>query len=154
MADDFDKLIHNLEHPADSPRKPEKPRSGKAKPPKEHKPGEYQYLAFDTKDRRLRVDIRPKRGMAYALPYSNLMLLAYDDEHYDNILLTVSGMTVRIHGRNLRPIVDALKLHTCEFIEAYQPAKATHAAAEDDTIVDSIVVKLLGDDSSDEESES
>ena len=83
--------------------------------------GRDTYEAFGTKDKLHRVDLRANNGLAHALPYSHLLLLTYNRRTYTEIFLTISGMAATIRGRNLRPIVDALKLHTCDFIQAFDP---------------------------------
>jgi hypothetical protein len=57
--------------------------------------------------------------MTHAVPYNYLLNVTYNRKAYAELFLTVSGLTIMIKGRGLRPIVDAIKLHTCEFLQEY-----------------------------------
>jgi hypothetical protein len=84
-------------------------------------PGRETYQAFATKDRLGRLDIRTKDGLAHA-PGSNYILdISYDRQNYAAILLVLGFMIVKITGRNLQPMVEALKLHTREFLAEFDP---------------------------------
>jgi hypothetical protein len=154
---DFDELVRDMQQP-EAPRR-EHLRAQRPQP-KAQPAGELaEYKAFDTADRVARIDLRGAMTfdkttrsmvyMAFALPYSHLLIVAYDDEGYGSILLQLSGVVAQISGRNLRKIVDALKLHSCEFIQAFRPKK--FAQPDDgDPFVESILVKLIGGKSDDE----
>jgi len=79
------------------------------------------YRAFAGKDnqRRARLDIRRQDGMAHAVGYNFIVEITYDRRGYTAILLVLTTMLVKIKGKSLRPIVDALKLGTCEYIQEY-----------------------------------
>jgi len=79
------------------------------------------YRAFAGKDnqRRARLDIRCADGMAHAIGYNFIVEIAYDRRGYTGILLVLTTMLVKIKGRDLRPIVDSLKLGVCEFIQEF-----------------------------------
>jgi hypothetical protein len=81
-----------------------------------------EYEAFNPKDnqRRGRLNIRRKGGMSHAPGYNFIIDICYDEDHYSGILLILSTMIVKIRGRNLKPIVDALLLGTCEFIQEFR----------------------------------
>jgi hypothetical protein len=66
--------------------------------------------------RPLRLDIRPKDGLAVARLYSALTEIAYDRTGYSGILLVFTGKLVKLRGRNLRPVVEALLAGTCEYV--------------------------------------
>jgi hypothetical protein len=81
------------------------------------------YEAFNSKDSQLRtgrVDIRRKGGMAHGLLYSWIGEITYDRDHYTGILLILSTKLVKIRGRNLKPVVDALFLGACEYIQEFR----------------------------------
>lgn len=89
-------------------------------PAQEHRHGDPEpYEAFGTKDKTHRLDVRCENGLAHSLAYAYLVNITYDRRDYTRIFLTGSGLVVNIKGSRLRPIVDALKLHTCEFIQAF-----------------------------------
>lgn len=101
------------------------------------------YQAFGTKDKLHRVDLRASDGLSHALPYSHLLLLTYNRRTYGEIFLTISGMAATIKGRNLRPVVDALKLHTCEYIQAYDPLEFDQPQDLAAPFVESVEVELI-----------
>jgi hypothetical protein len=80
------------------------------------------YRAFAGKDNqrsRSRLDIRCANGIAHAVSYNFIVEIAYDRRDYTGILIVLTTMVVKVKGRALRPIVDALKLGVCEFIEEF-----------------------------------
>ena len=112
--------------------------------------GREAYEAFDAKDRAYAhgFDIRCSRNgaLSYVIMYSYIHALAYDRRSWTRIFITVSGLAIEIHGRNLRPIVDALRTRTCDFIQEYSedehvlPQPADNAAA----FIESISVEVIG----------
>jgi hypothetical protein len=101
------------------------------------------YEAFGSKDKAFRFDVRCASGVAHSLPYTYLLDIGYDRRHYNAIFLTVGGLTVTIKGKALRPIVDALKLHTCEFIQAYDAGEFTAPLDPASPHVQSIEVEVM-----------
>jgi hypothetical protein len=98
------------------------PASPAAPPPPEQ--GRQAYEAFDAKDRAYAhgFDIRctSRQGaLSYIVMYNYIHTLAYDRRSWTRIFITVSGLAIEIRGRNLRPIVDALRTRTCDFIQEY-----------------------------------
>jgi hypothetical protein len=64
-----------------------------------------------------RLELRPKDGLAVARLYSALSEIAYDRADYTGILLIFpAGRAIRIHGKQLRPVADALLAGTCEYL--------------------------------------
>jgi hypothetical protein len=78
------------------------------------------YEAFGTKDKVKRLKIRT-RGVGHSVSYNYLHDIAWDLDNFTQIVLTVSGMTVTIDGTALGPIVDALSLETCDFLQEFLP---------------------------------
>ena len=102
------------------------------------------YLAFAAKDKVLRLDIRCRQGgLAHAVSYNYLLNLSYNRRSYSEFFLTVSGLTVMVKGRGLRPIVDALKMHTCEFIQEFDPDEFADPTDPGVPFIDSIAVEVL-----------
>jgi hypothetical protein len=101
-----------------------------------------RYQAFAGKDnqRRNRLDIRGKDGMAHAVGYSFIIEIVYDRRTYTGILLVLTTMLVKVKGRGLRPIVDALKLGTCEFIQEFDAEEFDAPDADNGPYVESIEV--------------
>jgi hypothetical protein len=83
--------------------------------------GKEPYEAHASKDnqRRGRLDIRPKDGFAHAIGYNYIIEICVDRREWKSILLVASTVLVKIRGRNLRPIADALMLGTCQFIQEF-----------------------------------
>src|ERR1700677_3577530 len=73
--------------------------------------GKEPYRAFAGKDnqRKARLDIRRKDGLAHAVGYNFIVEICYDRRDYTAIMLVLTTMLVKVRGRNLRPIVDSLK---------------------------------------------
>jgi hypothetical protein len=99
------------------------------------------YVAFGTKDKLGRFDIRTKDGLSHAPAYNYLLDVSYDRRAYTSVLLVLSFMLVRIRGRNLKPLVDAIKLHTCEFIAEFDPQDFEPPAEAEATLVESITIQ-------------
>jgi hypothetical protein len=104
--------------------------------------GRGPYRAFAGKDnqRRARLDIRRKDGMAHAVGYNFIIEITYDRRGYTAILLVLSTMLVKVKGKRLRPIVDALKLGTCEYIQEFDAEEFDPPEDAGGPVVDSIEV--------------
>lgn len=103
------------------------------------------YEAFGAKDKVLRLEIHcPSSDMGHCFPYSYITNITYKLSDYSEIFLTVSGMTVTITGRNLRPVVEALKLHTCEFIREYNSDEFIEPRDRNKPFVSNIAVAIIG----------
>jgi hypothetical protein len=61
-----------------------------------------------------RLEIRPKTGMSIARPYSAITEIAYERGVYTGILLVLQGKLIKIRGRSLKPVIEALVAGTCE----------------------------------------
>ena len=98
------------------------PQATTPKPASEpHEREPYRALAGKDNQRKARLDIRRKDGMAHAVGYNFIVEICYDRKGYTGILLVLTTMLVKIKGTGLRTIVDALKLGTCEFIQEFDP---------------------------------
>lgn len=106
-------------------------------------PDRESYEAFAAKDKVNRLDIRCGRGLAHAVSYNYLHNISYNRKTYSEIFLTVSGLTVMIKGRGLRPVVDALKQHTCDFIQEYDAEEFTNPVDVNAPFIESITVEVL-----------
>jgi hypothetical protein len=104
--------------------------------------GREAYRAFAGKDgqRKGRLDIRRKDGMAHAVGYNFIIEICYDRRGYTAILLVLSTMLVKVKGKRLRPIVDALKLGTCEFIQEWGGEEFDPPEDDNGPLVESIDV--------------
>jgi hypothetical protein len=69
-----------------------------------------------------RVDIRPRGDLAHAFLYSVIAEICYDRRKGTGILLMLpAGKIVKVKGRRLQPVAEALIAGTCSFIEALEP---------------------------------
>jgi hypothetical protein len=88
--------------------------------------GSRLYEAFNAKDnqRHGRLKIFSKKGgMAHAPRYSYLPDVCFDSDDYTGFILITSTMLVKVKGRNLRPVAQAILLDTCEFIQEFREDK-------------------------------
>ena len=113
--------------------------------------GREAYEAFDAKDKAYThgLDIRCTSrdgSLSYAIMYNYIHTLAYDRRTWTRIFITVSGLGVEIRGRNLRPVVDAIRTRTCQFIQEYSEAEHILPQPADDTapFIESISVEVIG----------
>jgi hypothetical protein len=81
--------------------------------------GTYRAFAGKDNQRKARLDIRRKDGMAHAVGYNFIVEIFYDRREYKALMVVLTTMLVKVKGRNLRPIVDSLKLGVCEFIQEW-----------------------------------
>jgi hypothetical protein len=80
------------------------------------------YEAFKAQDKNRRLDILRVRGANHSPAYAYLINIIWDgDEYGAAMVLEYSTMQVRIKGKNLQPIVAAIKKSTCSFIQDYDP---------------------------------
>jgi hypothetical protein len=112
-----------------------------------NRPGDREpYESFGTKDKVQRLDVRcGRRGnwIAHALPYNYLLNVSYNRRTFAEMFLTVSGLTIVIKGRWLRPVVDAIKLHTCDFIQEYDPEEFAEPSDPEAAFIESIAVEVM-----------
>lgn len=122
------------------------PKEGRAATP-QPEPGRTgvhaTYEAFGTKDKTHRLDVRCENGLGHSLAYAYLVNITYDRRDYTRIFLTGSGLVVTIKGRGLRPIIEALKLHTCEFIQGFDAEEFAPIAEDFVPYVQSINVEVM-----------
>jgi hypothetical protein len=104
-----------------------------------------KYAAFNTKDKVVRLDIRcgGESTLAHAIAYSYMLNLAYDRRTYSEFFITVSGITIRVKGRGLKPVVEAIKMHKCEFIQAFDAGEFDEPEGEGAPFIESITVEML-----------
>jgi len=112
-------------------------RVGAAPPAESHGPAPYKAYSA-ARDRPVRLDIRTVE-LAYAPLYGSLTNITYDPADYTGIFLTFNfNLLVKIDGRNLRPVVECLKLNTCEFLEEF--SKRYAAPDADAPIIEHITI--------------
>lgn len=110
-----------------------------------NRPGEKPgYEAFGARDKLHRLDIRCRQGgLAHNVAYSYLLNISYNRQTYGEFFLTVSGLTVMVKGRGLRPVIEALRMQTCEFIQEFDPDEFAGPTDLNAPCIESIVVEVI-----------
>jgi len=120
-----------------------RPGAAPLAPAPAREPAREPYRAFATKERAPRVDIRPRGDIAHAFLYSVITEIAYDRKAGAGILLLLAGgKMVKIRGRNLLPVAEALLAGSCSFIEQRDPKRDGADSDPGMPIVESI--EILG----------
>jgi len=84
--------------------------------------GLLEYEAFGTADRPPpHFQIRNTKSPTYSPSYHSLVYIAYNELFGDDMVLNFSSMLVRVTGKNLQPIADAIERHKCTFIRDFNP---------------------------------
>lgn len=128
-----------------------KPVAGAKPPPAapalvvNHEPeGRKPYEAFDVKDRVEGIAIRRRKGaLSHAIMYHYIHSVAFDDDEWTSIHMTVSGMAIEIHGRNLRPIAEAIRLRCCDYVQEYRSDRFLLPEDRDAPYIEVISVEVL-----------
>ncbi len=93
--------------------------AAETKPPK----GTDEYVAFDAKDKVLCLTIFRANDPARSPQYPFLLDVVYDSSHFTNFVLVYTTLMVLVRGENLKPVVDALKMKTADFIQEFDPQR-------------------------------
>ena len=85
----------------------------------------YEAFKVNSGKRRylMRLGLRPMKQAWERVLYSQLLRISEDGFHGQAVALVFPFMDVIIRGRNLRPIVDAIDLETCEFVQQFNPGR-------------------------------
>lgn len=107
----------------------------------------YQaYEAFENEVRTTSVEMRCHRsGLSYFMQYAHMSAIVFNFRQENEIFFTGDGYAVTIVGRRLRPVVLALRLHTCGTIEDFNPDLHVDAQPLDPKapLVECITVEVL-----------
>lgn len=109
-----------------------------------------KYLAYEAKDRVLRLKIRSVRAPVYSPGYHILLNLVYDGEHGTHFMLVYTVMMVLVRGRNLQKVVHAIENGMADYIQEYDPERWPKPDA-DAPLIESVLIKVTGDASADME---
>ena len=89
---------------------------------KEPSTGKPVYAAFTNKDKVYAFTIVSQSPrLEYSFFYQNLVQLVVNAPEANFLSVMTSSAFIRITGRNLNPIANALKLRTCDTITQYSP---------------------------------
>jgi hypothetical protein len=131
--DDPDDPLAEFRRPGD--KRGEKPRAPQP-PPLGLKP----YLAFEAKDKLQSLDIRQVLGPTHAPTYAYLLNIVFDHEYYTGFMLFFSFMVVKARGKNLKEVINAIKMRKCEYIQDFHPGEY-QPPKPGDPVIESIVVE-------------
>jgi hypothetical protein len=130
--DDPDDPLAEFRRPGD--KRGEKPRA--QPPPLGLKP----YVAFDAKDKLQSLDIRQVLGPTHSPTYAYLLNVVFDHEYFTGFMLFFSFMVVKARGKNLREVINAIKMRKCEYIQDFHPGEY-QPPKPGDPVIESIVVE-------------
>jgi hypothetical protein len=105
------------------------------------------YLAFDNKVRPVSLEVRCHRsGLSHSIQYAHLGAVTFNFRTGKELMFSGCGLAVTIKGRNLGEIARALRLHSCDLIQDYDPATAARPESSDPhaAFVESITVEVVG----------
>jgi hypothetical protein len=98
----------------------------------------YSILSAD-RQRKVMVEFRRKNGNAKALAYSYLVALDFDPS--EGIAMDFSGYTVKIAGRNLRPLFEGVVAQRVAVVREMDELQAEANLPQDATVVTKIEIK-------------
>ena len=94
----------------------------KSKPPAMPKVEEpEEYVAFKGRDTVERLDIHSTKNPSHSPIYGQLLNVIYDRIKFTNFILHYQFVMVMVEGRNLRPVIQAIKKGRADFIQEFDP---------------------------------
>ena len=109
----------------------------------------YEALAVTGEACARGIEIRcTSRGgaISYAVTYNSLHRVSYNRLIWTRIFMWAGRLTIEIRGRNLQPIIEAIRTRTCGFIQEY--SEDEHIRPEtidlDAPFIESISVEVIG----------
>lgn len=102
------------------------------------------YVAFEAKDRAERLIIHRVKDPARSPYYQGLLDITYDDSYWENFVLMYGFVIVMVRGKNLRPLIAALQMHTAKEIWEFDPRKWKRPTDPQATIIESIEIQQAG----------
>jgi hypothetical protein len=102
-------------------------------------PSDDEYAAFHAVDReQKRLSVRAV-GLAWVhASYSFLQYVTEDAGRGRMFYIIYGFMVIEVRGRNLSPVVDAIRRDACAFIQQFDPARWRKPKDTSATIIDSI----------------
>ncbi|WP_052888113.1 hypothetical protein [Thermogemmatispora carboxidivorans] len=103
----------------------------------------HHYAAYGPGDRsQERLQIRPKKGPWHSPSYRYLIDIVYDPQGKE-LVLVYSALLVKIAGRNLQSLYEALFEGTCAFVQEYHPTRFT-PPGRDEPIIEFLELVVRG----------
>jgi hypothetical protein len=81
--------------------------------------GKPEYIAFDTQDKLVTLDIERAAAPCRCPRLQYYLDISYSPRFYSGFTLFFTYMSVRVHGKNLKPVVDAFRFTKCTAIREY-----------------------------------
>ena len=81
-----------------------------------------EYLAFETEDKLITVDIIRVKAPCRCPMLRNYLDIAYTPNLYSGFTLFFTYMTVKVQGENLRDVVNGFRFGKCTCIREYHPS--------------------------------
>lgn len=107
-------------------------------PPKETD----DYVAFGTKDKVRRLDIRMLPDMEHSPAYNLLLDVVSDSRGGTNLMLVYTVMLVMVKGANLHKVAFAVKNQMADYIQEFDPKRWQKPADAQAAFIESIEVKV------------
>jgi hypothetical protein len=107
-------------------------------PPKESD----EYVAFGTKDKVRRLDIRLVPDMEHSPAYNLLLDVVSDGRGGTNFMLVYTVMLVMVKGANLQKMAFAIKNQMADHIQAFDSERWPKPTDAQAAFIDSIEVKV------------
>jgi hypothetical protein len=101
-----------------------------------------EYVAFGTKDKVRRLDIRMVPDLEHSPAYNLLLDVVSDSRGGTNFVLVYTVLLVMVRGANLQKIAFAVKNHMADHIQEFDPKRWQKPADAQAAFIESIEVKL------------
>jgi hypothetical protein len=111
------------------------------------------YIAFGTKDRVVRLRVRPAMAPVQSPGYNILLNVSYDGDIGTNFVLMYTVMDVLVRGKNLQKMIYAIENGMADFIQEFDSDRWEMPSDPTAAIIDSIEVRFTGGGSSSRETQ-
>lgn len=111
------------------------------------------YVAFGTKDRVVRLRVRPAMAPVQSPGYNILLNVSYDADIGTNFVLMYTFMEVMVRGKNLQKMVFAIENNMADFIQEFDSDRWEMPGDPTAAVIHSIEVRFIGDGSSSRETQ-
>ncbi len=101
-----------------------------------------EYVAFGTKDKVRRLDIRLVPDLEHSPPYTLLLDVVSDSRGGTNFMLVYTVMLVMVKGANLQKIAFAVKNQMADYIQAFDSERWQKPTDAQAPFIESIEVKV------------
>ena len=101
------------------------------------------YVAFGTKDKVRRLDIRLVPDLEHSPAYTLLLDVVSDGRGGTNFMLVYNVMLVMVKGANLQKVAFAVKNHMADYIQAFDSERWPKPTDAQAAFIESIEVKVM-----------